>query len=107
MVTLKIRLRPVETHTRSRTLAVLTASDVEIFQAAWALFQAEPRTGKPVRPIGLGISGWEADAGVQQDLFVTNPPEAHREPDRLDETLDAIREKFGRGTIRRGLNRRS
>ena len=81
---------------------------MEIFRAAWALFQAEPRAGKPVRLIALGISGWEAaDAGVQQDLFDTNEPEPHPEQARLDETLDAIRDKFGRGTIRRGLKRRS
>ena len=107
VVTLKIRLRPFETHTRSRTLAVPTASDVEIFRTAWDLFQAEPWAGKPVRLIGLGISGWEADAGVQQDLFDTSAAESHPMEDRLDETLDAIREKFGRGTIQRGMNRRS
>ncbi len=108
VVTLKIRLHPFETHTRSRTLAIPTANDMEIFRAAWALYEAESWEGRPVRLIGLGISGWEeADAGVQQDLFDTNAPEPHREQDRLDETLDAIRKKFGRGYIQRGLNRRS
>jgi len=107
VVTLKIRFRPFETHTRSRTLAVPTASDVEIFRTAWTLFQAESWAGKPVRLLGLGLSRWEANAGVQRDLFDTNAPEPHREQDRLDETLDAIREKFGRGYIQRGLNRRS
>ena len=107
VVTLKIRLRPFETHTRSRTLAIPTANDMEIFRAAWALFEAESWEGRPVRLIGLGISGWEADAGIQQDLFETNAPQSHPEQDHLNETLDAIRNKFGRGTIRRGLNRRS
>jgi DNA polymerase-4 len=107
VVTLKIRFRPFETHTRSRTLAVPTASDVEIFRTAWTLFQAESWAGKPVRLLGLGLSRWEANAGVQRDLFDTNAPEPHRDQDRLDETLDAIREKFGRGYIQRGLNRRS
>ena len=107
VVTLKIRFRPFETHTRSRTLAVPTASDVEIFRAAWTLFQAESWAGKPVRLIGLGLSGWEADGGVQQDLFDTDEHlNRIRRTDRLDETLDAIREKFGRGTIQRGLHRR-
>ena len=107
VVTLKIRFRPFETHTRSRTLAVPTANDLEFFRTAWALFQAESWAGKPVRLIGLGISGWKADAGVQQDLFDTIAPEPHSERDHLDRTLDAIRDKFGRGTIQRGLNRRT
>jgi DNA polymerase-4 len=107
VVTLKIRFRPFETHTRSRTLKTPTASDVEIFRAAWSLFQSEPWEGRPVRLIGLGISGWdEADAGVQQDLFDTQVPELHPDQERLDETLDAIRNRFGRAMIQRGLNRR-
>jgi len=57
VVTLKIRFRPFETHTRSRTLRVPTANDLEIFRAAWGLFQAESRTGRPVRLIGLGATG--------------------------------------------------
>jgi hypothetical protein len=61
-----------------------------------------------VRLIGLGISGWdEADAGVQPDLFNTQGPESHPEQESLDETLDAIRNRFGRGMIQRGLDRRS
>jgi len=56
VVTLKIRFRPFETHTRSRTLSVRTASDGVIFRTAWELFQAEAWAGKPVRLIGLGLS---------------------------------------------------
>ena len=106
VVTLKIRFRPFETHTRSRTLQVPTVNDTEIFRAAWGLFQAEPWTGKPVRLIGLGVSGWEQQA-VQPDLFAANEtPGAPPREDRLHETLDAIRAKFGKGTIQRGLYRR-
>jgi len=107
VVTLKIRFRPFETHTHSRTLKRPTASDVEIFRAAWSLFQSEPWEGRPVRLIGLGISGWgEAGTGVQPDLFDTQVPESHPERERLDETLDAIHDRFGRGTIQRGRSRR-
>ena len=106
MVTLKIRFRPFETHTRSRTLAVRTASDSEIFRAAWSLFELEQWAGKPVRLIGLGLSGWEEEGGVQRDLFETASPEPHPQEQRLDETLDAIRRKFGKGYLQRGLGRR-
>jgi DNA polymerase-4 len=107
VVTLKIRFRGFETHTRSRTLAVPTADDTTIHQTAWTLFQAEAWAGKPVRLIGLGLSGWAADLGVQPDLFaVADMPEPHPQDSRLSETLDAIRRKFGSGYIQRGLYRR-
>jgi len=43
---------------------------------------------------------------MQPDLFGTEPPEPHPEDQRLDETLDAIRRKFGKGYLQRGLSRR-
>lgn len=107
VVTLKIRFRPFETHTRSRTLKEPTANDDEIFRTAWGLAQAESWAGRPVRLIGVGISGWdEAHLGVQQDLFDESTPEPHPEQERLAATLDAIRDRFGRGSIQRGLHRR-
>ena len=107
VVTLKIRFRGFETHTRSRTLAVPTAGDTTIHRTAWALFEAEAWADKPVRLIGLGLSGWAADLGVQPDLFAAaDTPEPHRREGRLSETLDAIRRKFGSGYIQRGLYRR-
>jgi DNA polymerase IV len=59
-----------------------------------------------VRLIGLGLSGW-AQAPVLPDLFAemdTRAPD-HAD-DRLDATLDAIRRRFGRHCIQRGLYRR-
>ena len=106
VVTLKIRFRPFETHTRSRTLAVRTASDGVIFRTAWELFQAEAWVGKPVRLIGVGLSGWEEQGCVQPDLFGNEAPVPHPQDQRLDETLDAIRRKFGKGYLQRGLSRR-
>ncbi|NEX23337.1 DNA polymerase IV [Thiorhodococcus mannitoliphagus] len=105
-VTLKIRFHPFETHTRSRTLKVPTADDAALFHTAWSLFAAEPWSGRPVRLIGLGISGWSAtDGGVQMDLFETAAPEPGPKRDRLAATLDAIRNRFGADAIRRGRSR--
>ena len=83
-----------------------TASDGDLFQEACFLFEAKPWIGKPVRLIGLGLSGWEGEGGVQGDLFGTEEPEPHPQDRRLDETLDAIRRKFGKGYLQRGLSRR-
>jgi DNA polymerase-4 len=107
LVTLKIRLQPFETHTRSHTLAVPTASDREIFRAAWGLFEAKAWAGRPVRLIGVGLSGWREEVALQPDLFACAPVEPARADERLDATLDAIRERFGPGCIQRGLPRRT
>jgi len=85
---------------------VRTSSDVDLFRVAWSLFEAEPWAGKAVRLIGLGLSGWEGEGGAQGDLFGTEGPEPHPQDQRLDDTLDAIRRKFGKGYLQRGLNRR-
>jgi DNA polymerase-4 len=106
VVTLKIRFRPFDTHTRTRTLPARTANDSEIFRAAWSLFGAAPWAGKPVRLIGVGLSGWQEEAGVQPDLFGSEASDPHTQDERLDETLDAIRRKFGKGYLQRGMNRR-
>lgn len=106
VVTLKIRLHPFDTHTRSRGLALPTANDLEMFRSAWSLYESGPWTDRPVRLIGLGLSGWETDTGVQLDLFGAEPPGPQPEQERLDATLDAIRDRFGRGTIQRGLKPR-
>jgi hypothetical protein len=57
-----------------------------------------------VRLIGLGLSGWPApDPGVQRDLFDTADTPPQPEEPTLTETLDAIRYRFGREAIQRGL----
>lgn len=106
VITLKVRVHPFETHTRSRTLSVPTAHDLELFRAGWALLESAPWTGKAVRLIGLGLSGWETGLALQPGLFGPDAPEHHPERGRLEATLDAIRARFGRGTIQRGLDPR-
>ena len=59
-----------------------------------------------MRLIGVGLSGWEEEGGVQADLFGSEAPDPHPRDERLDETLDAIRRKFGKGYLQRGLSRR-
>ena len=54
-VTLKIRLAPFRTFTRSRTLAEPTADPGDVADAALALFDAFERDA-PVRLLGVGIS---------------------------------------------------
>ena len=61
-MTLKIRLAPFRTFTRSRTLLETTADPEAVAAAALALFDAFERDA-PVRLLGVGMSNLEHPAG--------------------------------------------
>jgi DNA polymerase-4 len=92
-VTLKLRYSDFTTITRQETLRSSTATDTTVRDAALALLDAA-WSGSAVRLLGVGVTGL-ADA-PQLDLF--DRPAV----DRIDHTLDALRERFGRDAIRRG-----
>ncbi len=108
-VTLKIRFRGFETHTRSWTLSVPTAADQTIFRQVWEGYLGASWGGRAVRLIGVGLSGWESDATdpqLQGELFAdeANPQFDDRE-ERLYQALDEVSDKFGRSSVRFGLQR--
>jgi DNA polymerase-4 len=92
-VTLKLRYSDFTTITRQETLRSATATDTTVRDAAVALLEAA-WSGDPVRLLGVGVTGL-AEA-PQLDLF-DRPAN-----DRIDHTLDRLRERFGQGAIRRG-----
>jgi DNA polymerase IV len=92
-VTLKLRYSDFTTITRQETLASSTATDTTVRDAALALLEAS-WSGAAVRLLGVGVSGL-AEA-PQLDLF-DRPAN-----DRIDHTLDSLRERFGQRAIRRG-----
>jgi DNA polymerase-4 len=104
VVTLKVRFAGFETHTRQRTRVAPTDDEREIHRTAWQLFLDGRLPRKPVRLIGVGISGWEAESAAQTDLF--GEPGDGRADRRVLETIDAVEDKFGRGLLQVGLSRK-
>ncbi|EIC23883.1 DNA polymerase IV [Thiorhodovibrio frisius] len=106
VVTLKIRFFPFETHTRSRTLTRPTADEQQLFCIARSMLTTETSWhSRPVRLIGLGLSGWpESNRRVQLDLFDAANAQPEPEEPTLTKTLDAIRQRFGAEAIQRGLS---
>jgi DNA polymerase IV len=92
-VTLKLRYADFTTISRQETLAIPTATDTTVRDAAVALLDVS-WTGDAVRLLGVGVTGLEE--APQLDLF------AQPANDRIDRTLDTLRERFGHGAIRRG-----
>ena len=105
VVTLKIRFEGFETHTRQHKRSAPTQDQRDIFKTAWQLFVAGGLPHKPVRLIGVAISGWEAGQPAQADLF--DRPLQRQASQRLLKTIDAVSEKFGKGKLQLGMSRKA
>ena len=104
VVTLKIRFEGFETCTRQFKRTTPTCDEREMLKTAWRLFLDGKLPNKPVRLIGIGISGWEEHQPAQTDLF--DQPEQQEDNKRLLKTIDAVTEKFGKTLLQVGVSRK-
>jgi DNA polymerase-4 len=74
VVTLKIRFQGFETYTRQTTLPAPTHDERLLLTTVWSLFINSDLPDKPVRLIGVGISGWAERDTAQADLFESTCP---------------------------------
>lgn len=95
-VHLKLRWPDFTTLTRQVTLPHPTDQDKVITLAATALFEKNWHQAAPVRLLGVGVSGFDEEP-YQLGLW-DQPDEEDR---RLQDTLDALRDRFGSRAIRR------
>jgi len=96
-VKIKLRWSDFTTLTRQVTLEHPTQHDNEIYEAALALF-SRTWSGRPVRLIGVGVSGFEGGA-FQTGLWDAPLP---KQDTRLESVLDTLRDRFGEGVVKRG-----
>ncbi len=97
-VTLKIRFADFTTLTRSRTLEGPTRLDKEIIETARELLRRtlrEEAKNRKIRLLGVYLFGLE-EAETQPLLF---GDESHEKEERLVESLDKIRERFGHEAV--------
>ena len=104
VVTLKIRFEGFETCTRQHKRTTPTHDERDMLKTAWRLFLDGKLPNKPVRLIGIGISGWEEHQSAQADLF--DQPEQQQDNKRLLKTIDAVTEKFGKHLLQVGAPRK-
>ncbi len=104
VVTLKIRFEGFETYTRQQTLATPTHDERVMLATAWSLFKNGTLPDKPVRLIGVGISGWEQRDTSQADLF--GPIEQRAHDEKILEAIDSVTKKFGKPLLGVGLSRK-
>lgn len=99
----KIRYNDFSTYTRAESLDKLTNSTRLISENAKALLDScLLKNSKPVRLIGVGVSGLAEEGETlpqQTDLF--NPVDDEKQ-NEIDELTDKINQRFGKRSIHRG-----
>ncbi len=73
----------------------------EIFDAACRVFDELWDRVTPLRQLGVQMTRLSTEPYQQYDLFSGMSPERYERKIRLDETVDALRDKFGEEIIRR------
>jgi DNA polymerase-4 len=98
-LTLKLRLAPFSTFTRSVSGDEYLDQGPLIYETARALIDRVDRRGRKVRLIGVSVSGLVAREAAPPGLFDSERPEREQ---RLGKAVDALGERFGDGAVRRG-----
>lgn len=99
VIKLKLRWKDFTTFTRQARLPRPCSDDITLREAARKLFARE-RLARPVRLVGVGVSAL-APAERQLTLFDLPDPSAEARS-RLSRSVDAIRRRYGDGSIGRG-----
>jgi DNA polymerase-4 len=99
-ITLKLKYADFSQITRSLTLPGATQAADTIFGAAVNLLQAQPLTRK-VRLIGVGASHFLPQSAPSQMTLFEDGPDRNADWEKVDQTVDAIGRKFGRGKVRK------
>ena len=98
-----IHLRTNDFSHASHQAVLLGATNItsEIFDAACRIFDEMWDRVTPLRQLGVQMTRLSTEPYQQYDLFSGMSPERYERKIRLDETVDALRDKFGEEIIRR------
>jgi len=99
-VTIKITYGDMKSITRSKTLETVTNKASDIFQTASVLLDAVEK--RPIRLIGITLSGFGDDEGGQISLFDMEKEDDGERRDALDDTFMKLQVKYGRNIVKTG-----
>lgn len=98
-----VHLRTSEFHHFSHQAQLHGATNItaELFKAACRVFDEAWDGATPLRQLGVQVTRLAAEPYQQYDLFSGLTPAQYERKMRLDETVDALRDRFGENIIRR------
>lgn len=99
-VTLKVKFADFTLRTKSRTLKQPTNLTRDIYETALVLLE-ESRIDRPLRLIGVGVSHFGQEA-AQLTLLPDAEDQERKRQKALDQALDRLRDKYGKGAVQRG-----
>jgi len=99
-----VHLRTNEFHHFSHQAMLHGATNItgELFEAACRIFDEAWDGVTPLRQLGVQMTRLSSEPYQQYDLFSGLNPQQYEKKLRLDETVDALRDKFGEDILRRG-----
>jgi DNA polymerase-4 len=100
-VSIHLRTNEFRHCSHQKMLHGCTNITTEIFEAACAVFDEAWDGVTPLRQLGVQMTRLSKEPYQQYDLFSGMSPKQYERKLRLDETVDALRDKFGEDIIRR------
>ena len=98
VLTVKLRTAEFKNYSHQSVLENSTDSTMELYRQARRIFR-EGWNGEPLRQMGIYLTRLSEDSYEQFDLFSGVSPEQQRKRSALDETMDTLRDKYGRRII--------
>ena len=100
-VSVHLRTNEFRHFSHQAMLTGATNMTTEIFEAACRIFREAWDHVTPLRQLGVQVTRLSKEPYQQFDLFSGMSPVQYEKKLRLDETVDALRDKFGEDIIRR------
>ena len=100
-ISVHLRTNEFRHFTRQKMLHGATNITSELFKAACSVFDEAWDGQTPLRQLGVQVKRLTAEPYQQYDLFSDMTPVQYERKLRLDETVDALRDKFGEDIIHR------
>ena len=101
-VSIHLRTNEFQHSSHQTVLSGATNITTEIFEAACRLFNEAWDGVTPLRQLGVQVTRLSREPYQQYDFFSGMTPLQFEKKLRLDETVDALRDKFGEDILRRG-----
>lgn len=101
-VSIHLRTNAFQHFSHQMRLNGATNITAEIFAAACQLFDEAWDGMTPLRQLGVQVTQLTREPYQQYDLFSGLSPQQYERKLRLDETVDALRDKYGEDILRRG-----